>query len=153
MAVHAGKKSVAQYLLLKGAEINIQNATGATAAIEAAQLNKSDFLDMIRKYSKNKKNISQKSEDPGTAEEQDEWMKEERLHNAILLNDLKTIDEFLEKDPKRLDSGINKRNLLMSAALSDDKELIEFLVKKGANINIRESGWTPLHQAAENKQD
>ena len=152
VATHAGKNDVVQYLLEKGADINIQNAAGTTAAIEAARSQRRDLLDMIRKYSWNKQKISKKSGLSLKEEKPDERMEEERLFNAILLNDLKSIDEFLEKYPTRINAGINKQNLLITAAMFDDKEMVEYFVGKGANVNSREYGWTALHKAAENNK-
>ena len=150
VATHVGKKDVVQFFLEKGADVNIQNAVGTTAAIDAFRSHREDLLDMIRKYAKNKKKNSYKSGGDGHPAKQDEWMEDERLFNAMLLKDMNTIDEFLEKNPKRINSKQN--SLLIIAAMFDDKELIEYFVGKGENINIRENGWTPLHKAAENNK-
>ncbi len=59
------------------------------------------------------------------------------IHEAAELGDLAKVRVYLEKDPKQINSTDSKgRTVLGSAARSGKKELVEFLLEKGASEDI-----------------
>lgn len=149
VATYAGKKDVMQFLLEKGADIYISNTLGMTPATVAAFQRRIDLLEMIRKYKKNTTVKYANADRVQNNVQQNELQEEKELYNAIYLCDISSVDVFLRKHPERFD---NKKinSLLVTAAISGDKGIIDFFVKKGADVNAREWGWMPLHKAAEN---
>ena len=75
----------------------------------------------------------------------------DRFLDALLANDWKTAQTILDRNSNlvhtRLESG---GTLLHAAVYYDNKEMLEFLLKNGADVNIdsKEHGETPLHDAA-----
>ena len=59
------------------------------------------------------------------------------IHEAAELGDLEKVRAYLEKDPKQIDATDSKgRTVLGRAARSGKKELVEFLLEKGATEDI-----------------
>ena len=59
------------------------------------------------------------------------------IHDAAELGDLEKVKTYLSQDPKQVDTTDAKgRTVLDCAILSGKKELVEFLVEKGATENI-----------------
>ncbi|PYL61298.1 MAG: hypothetical protein DMF24_07700, partial [Verrucomicrobia bacterium] len=59
------------------------------------------------------------------------------IHDAAELGDLERVKAYLSQDPKQVDTTDAKgRTVLDCAILSGKKELVEFLVEKGATENI-----------------
>jgi hypothetical protein len=75
------------------------------------------------------------------------------LVKCIKNGDLKSIELFLKagKDITTVfkESG-SKKSLLIYAVIYDQRGMVEFLARKGADISARDrlnNGWTPLHVA------
>ena len=63
------------------------------------------------------------------------------IHDAAELGDLERVKAYLSQDPKQVDTTDAKgRTVLDCAILSGKKELVEFLVEKGATENIFADG-------------
>src|SRR5437867_3525009 len=59
------------------------------------------------------------------------------IHEAAELGDLEKVRAYLEKDPKQINATDSKgRTVLGCAARSGKKELVEFLLEKGASEDI-----------------
>src|SRR5947207_9527626 len=59
------------------------------------------------------------------------------IHEAAELGDLAKVRVYLEKDPKQINSTDSKgRTVLGRAVRSGKKELVEFLLEKGASEDI-----------------
>lgn len=72
------------------------------------------------------------------------------IHNAVQNRDMNTVKILLEENPNLINSKDNENNSpLHYAAILDIPDIAEFLLKKGADINLRGSfGRTPLFFAA-----
>lgn len=74
-------------------------------------------------------------------------------HVAALWGDMVTVRNYLEQgmDVNALDEYYS-RTLLYEAAAAGHKEMTEFLLAKGAQVNVLEKhGQTPIHKAVMNK--
>jgi len=71
------------------------------------------------------------------------------IHKAAKDGDLAKVKSLLEKDAKRLDAGNRlQQTPLIMAAWGGHKEMVTFLLEKGAAVNHKDSfGATPLHMA------
>ena len=74
----------------------------------------------------------------------------EEIHDAARQGDLAKIKRLLEKNPGLLEArNQNEKTPLHFAALGGHKEIVEFLIGKGADINAKNiAKETPLHYAA-----
>jgi 26S proteasome non-ATPase regulatory subunit 10 len=71
------------------------------------------------------------------------------IHKAAKDGDFATVKQLLEKDPKLLNAGNRlEQTPLLMAAYGGHKEIVWYLLDKGAKINQADSfGATPLHMA------
>jgi L-ascorbate metabolism protein UlaG (beta-lactamase superfamily) len=71
------------------------------------------------------------------------------IHKAAKDGDFETVKKLLQKDPKLLDSGNRlQQTPLLMASFTGHKEIVQFLIDKGAKVNHQDSfGATPLHMA------
>lgn len=72
------------------------------------------------------------------------------LHIAVWNNDIDMINLFL-----KYGASVNQKNKagetpLSIAAFKGHKNLVEYLISKGAKVNLNEPNWSPLHYAAFN---
>ena len=71
------------------------------------------------------------------------------IHSAAKKGDIEAVKQLLEKDPNLLDAG-NKleQTPLLMASYGGHRELVEYLLEKGAKIDQPDAfGATPLHMA------
>ncbi|EAY22533.1 hypothetical protein TVAG_035560 [Trichomonas vaginalis G3] len=128
-------RSLIEYFLSHGENINEKDKDGETALHKAAQYDRKEIAEFLISHGAN---INEKDEDGETA-----------LHKAARY-DSKEIAEFLISHG----ANINEKNndgetILYIAAWNDDKEIAEFLISHGANVNEKdEDGETALHHAA-----
>lgn len=74
------------------------------------------------------------------------------IHEAAQAGDLAKVQEIIQKNPKAISVKENKefsgQTPLHFAARYGQKEVVEFLIGKGADVNAKDDdGWTPLHLA------
>ncbi|WP_300369945.1 ankyrin repeat domain-containing protein [Brachyspira sp.] len=71
----------------------------------------------------------------------------DELMNAVSKGDMKTLEKLI-KDDTDLNKQYDKITPLGLAAARNDKEMVKFLVEKGADINLEDGyGYTPLIRA------
>ncbi len=80
-----------------------------------------------------------------------------RLPAAVALKRIHDVERLLREDPDAFKTGCRWANLIVRAAERSSGEVIETLVRAGADVNVRDdpktaidstSGYTPLHAAA-----
>jgi ankyrin repeat protein len=73
------------------------------------------------------------------------------IHDAIHAGDLAKVKLLLKDNPELVSRRDDKGyTLLHEAAAKGDKDVVEWLIAKGAKVNAKaESGWRPLHEAAQ----
>ena len=78
----------------------------------------------------------------------------EEIHEACSSGELQKVKLMLEKNPALLNiEDKNQNTPLHIAAGAGNKETVEFLITKGANLHAKNNfGWIPLHSASYNGQ-
>ncbi|KAK9874477.1 hypothetical protein WA026_002825 [Henosepilachna vigintioctopunctata] len=125
---------IVQYLLDKGAILNFQNKDGWTSLHIAARNSNPSFLKML--LNKNV-NVNVKTKNQRNA-----------LHIAALHGNLKNVELLISHiNPNEIDSSGNTS--FHEAVLGGELEVVNYLIKKGANINVsNNAGANALHLAA-----
>ncbi|MEI0604086.1 ankyrin repeat domain-containing protein [Brachyspira alvinipulli] len=125
-AIDYGNYDIAK-LLIDNDVFNLNTNTTKEQAIESAK---------DKKYYEIEKLLS--SEDSNNIDGYDELM------NAVSKGDMKALEKLI-KDDTDLNKQYDKITPLNLAAARNDKEMVKFLVEKGADINLEDGyGYTPL---------
>ncbi|WP_028331066.1 ankyrin repeat domain-containing protein [Brachyspira alvinipulli] len=125
-AIDYGNYDIAK-LLIDNDVFNLNTNTTIEQAIELAK---------EKKYYEIEKLLS--SEDSNNIAGYDELM------NAVSKGDMKALEKLI-KDDTDLNKQYDKITPLNLAAARNDKEMVKFLVEKGADINLEDGyGYTPL---------
>ena len=125
-AIDYGNYDIAK-LLIDNDVFNLNTNTTKEQAIELAK---------DQKYYEIEKLLS--SEDSNNIDGYDELM------NAVSKGDMKALEKLI-KDDTDLNKQYDKITPLNLAAARNDKEMVKFLVEKGADINLEDGyGYTPL---------
>ncbi|WP_297300004.1 ankyrin repeat domain-containing protein [uncultured Brachyspira sp.] len=128
-AIDYGNYDIAK-LLIDNDVFNLNTNTTKEQAIELAK---------NKKYYEMEKLLS--SEDANNIDGYDELM------NAVSKGDMKELEKLI-KDDTDLNKQYDKITPLNLAAARNDKEMVKFLVEKGADINLEDGyGYTPLMKA------
>ena len=128
-AIDYGNYDIAK-LLIDNDVFNLNTNTTIEQAIELAKK---------KKYYEMEKLLS--SEDSNNIDGYDELM------NAISKGDMKALEKLI-KDDTDLNKEYDNITPLGLAAARNDKEMVKFLVEKGADINLEDGyGYTPLMKA------
>lgn len=71
------------------------------------------------------------------------------IHEAVQKGDIKTVKKLLEDNPQLVNKENDSRTPLHIAAMQGKKEIAELIIKKGADVNIKDkNGITPLMYAS-----
>ena len=128
-AIDYGNYDIAK-LLIDNDVFNLNTNTTKEQAIELAKK---------QKYYEIEKLLS--SEDSNNIDGYDELM------NAVSKGDMKALEKLI-KDDTDLNKQYDNITPLNLAAARNDKEMVKFLVEKGADINLEDGyGYTPLMKA------
>ncbi|MBW5411152.1 hypothetical protein E6A50_12345, partial [Brachyspira hampsonii] len=128
-AIDYGNYDIAK-LLIDNDVFNLNTNTTREEAIELAKK---------KKYYEIEKLLS--SEDSNNIDGYDELM------NAVSKGDMKSLEKLI-KDDTDLNKQYDNITPLNLAAARNDKEMVKFLVEKGADINLEDGyGYTPLMKA------
>ena len=128
-AIDYGNYDIAK-LLIDNDVFNLNTNTTKEQAIELAKK---------QKYYEMEKLLS--SEDSNNIDGYDELM------NAVSKGDMKALEKLI-KDDTDLNKQYDNITPLNLAAARNDKEMVKFLVEKGADINLEDGyGYTPLMKA------
>ncbi|PCG18899.1 ankyrin repeat domain-containing protein [Brachyspira sp. G79] len=128
-AIDYGNYDIAK-LLIDNDVFNLNTNTTIEQAIELAKK---------QKYYEMEKLLS--SEDSNNIDGYDELM------NAVSKGDMKALEKLI-KDDTDLNKQYDNITPLNLAAARNDKEMVKFLVEKGADINLEDGyGYTPLMKA------
>ena len=125
-AINSGNYDIAKLLV----DNDVFNLNTNTTREEAIELSKN------QKYYEIEKLLS--SKDSNNIDGYDELM------NAVSKGDMKALEKLI-KDDTDLNKQYSKITPLGLAAARNDKEIVKFLVEKGADINLEDGyGYTPL---------
>ncbi len=141
------RTAIAELLVKKGAKIDQRDNSGSSAIDYARQLDW-DLAELLRSKMEYKK-IGEKEKREEEEKKEGELyemgeVEKEQFDNAIKEGDIDTINRLTKKN-------ISKEDLwdaLKTAALCKQKEVVELLIKKGADINFCDSMGTILYIAA-----
>jgi ankyrin repeat protein len=158
-ALHAaaatGQKDIAELLLVHNAYI-VKDSQGITPLDLAEAKGHSDIVELLRQHEQRKEGFWQLLpgllvDHPGDMSEFSKFVQERKeFLDAVKNGDLKKVQELLKDDPTLVSSKdpTMGRTPLHVAAVKDHKEIAEFLLAHGADVNAKDnSGDTPLHLA------
>ncbi len=133
IACASGNETAVKVLVSKGADLNCADNDGNTAFTLAAST-------PIKKY------LLEHGADENPSGMHD-------IHIAVLNRDLNTIEQILQSNPDKLNATDRYGcTALFLAAAYGYLDVVKFLVRRGANLNLAHNeGWNPLHQAAYNQ--
>ena len=161
LAVFLGRAEIAELLLKNGADISARNDDGATAIdILGVPWEMTEFLTKLMGIA-----LEQKQVEDGKAKIREMFGTAAKLNTKTLSNvpansadlwaaartgDLQAIKRYIEKggDINALDNSF-RLSAMSWSALHGQTEVVQFLIKNGADVNIKSGdGATPLHSAA-----
>jgi ankyrin len=149
---------VCQYLLKRGANVNIKTTSGVTPLDLARNLGRTDIIELLEKYvnvnpltssSSNNTNFYQLTPEEHT-----------KYYRAISIASIEQLTEFLKThtpfnincivDVRQAPSSLGKTALHLACAKeSGNSPLVKFLLKNNARVDISDTQyWTPLHCAS-----
>ncbi len=141
-AAKLNQKDIAEYLVSKGADINVNESahldfTPVTWAIRNGN------KEMVEMFLKNGANLQYRT-----------WLGESYLHFAALF-DRKELAEFLIERGMEVNTAKNGGLTPMHiAVVAGNIDIVKLLVQKGANLELKsKDGGTPLHFAAAARKD
>lgn len=123
--------AVASFLIARGADVNCNAAYGRTALTDAARYGRLDVVDMLLQHGADMTGRDRWGSTP--------------MHEAVHAGHKPVIELFLSKGfPLQAIGG----ELVFAGAGGGRKEIVELLVKHGAQIDVKaKNGYTPLHIA------
>lgn len=122
---------VASFLIARGADVNWNAAYGRTALTDAARCGRLDVVDVLLKHGADMTVC-------------DRWVSTP-MHEAVRAGHKPVVELFLSKGFPLQATGAE---LVFAGAASGRKEILELLVKHGAEIDVKaKNGYTPLHIA------
>jgi ankyrin repeat protein/beta-lactamase regulating signal transducer with metallopeptidase domain len=134
-AARRGSKQTVELLLSKGADVNAKSREGRTPLLEAMASPSSDCRDVVELL------VARGAKAPA-------------LHLAAYLGDIERVEKCLQEDNNinlRADDG---STALHASVCSDRKDIVEFLISKGANVDAKDAHCvTPLYYAATHKYE
>lgn len=175
-AALSGRRTISQFLIDKGADVNVFNKFGRTPLYYWAK--HEDRLDMVRLLISRGADVNAKREEGDeTALHAAVWYGNVKmveflvaqgadvnatdaeghtpLHKAVGQSNMgslgQQIAELLVAHGADVDAGRGKYTPLCAAAGAGLRQSVEFLLSKGADINAGHSPVTPLHEAAEGR--
>ena len=134
-AVKCHKYDICQLLLVKGAKFDEENSNSETPLMIAATKNSKGFCKLLLKYGAS---IDQTSSNQGYS------ALIRAIQNDSAAETLPLVTFLVEQG-----ADVNKRdvdgNTVLHHALHCSKQILNFLISRGANVNVvNNKGWTPL---------
>ncbi|WP_375316768.1 ankyrin repeat domain-containing protein [Wolbachia endosymbiont (group A) of Opomyza germinationis] len=137
LAAFNGYSDVVEYLIKKGAKVNLKDRNGYTPLHWAAS---NDHLKIVEYLIKKGAKVNLKDRNGYTP-----------LHWAASNDNLKIVEYLIKKGAKVNLKDRNGYTPLHWAAFNGYSDVVEYLIKKGAKVNLKDrNGYTPLHWAASN---
>jgi serine/threonine-protein phosphatase 6 regulatory ankyrin repeat subunit B len=148
VATVVGKVAIVKFLLDQGADVTLSNNIGWVPEVAAAYTQQDDLVKIISKYSK-REEVSMTDimkYQPFIPEQLAKYP----IHNAALNGDLIKVKSLLLKNPSLINSiDYSQSTPLLVATYAGKKNVMQFLLKKGADVYISNKlGITPATVAA-----
>lgn len=123
-----GHRKIGEYLISKGAEINIKDGEGTSLLQHTAIMGTGEMLETL-------KNKGVRIMD---------------VFDAVIMGNVESAAKFIDENPTLLNSG-NPAGFtpLHFAAMTGNKPMLDMLLKKGADVySLTKNGQSPLHRAS-----
>ena len=149
-----GQKEIVELLIAKGADVNaIVDSLSETSLDWAIMRNHTETAELLRKHG-GKTGKELKGGEPvaeaATSEPSTAKTPNISIYKAAAEGNIEAVKQHIAAGTGRnIESIARGLSALHSAAFGGQKEVVELLIEKGADVNAKNDvGWTPLHNAA-----